>query len=260
MIVDWEGQSIFYTDEGAGDVLVFLHGLGGNCDNWLYQRGFFRETRRVISIDLPGHGRSSGRIVRFRDYHRAVQSVLADAGVRTATICGLSKGARVGLMLAAKRPDLVRAIVAINTFLSLNVADRTHRMTLYDLLLIPDGAHVWAAQLLEEMGVAQNASIVRGFMRCLDAIDPVHIHGIFNQIMEFDQRSELSSIGSPVLVLRGNRDAFVPAYCAVELKTLLANCSIVEMPGSGHLPYIEEPQEFNRILADFLDANHATPP
>ena len=65
MTFRWNAETIHFNAEGAGPPLVLLHGLGGNADNWLPQRAVLKHDHLVLSLDLPGHGRSSGREVRF---------------------------------------------------------------------------------------------------------------------------------------------------------------------------------------------------
>jgi alpha-beta hydrolase superfamily lysophospholipase len=70
-----DGRTLRYTLEGAGQALLFVHGLGGRAENWLFQRAAFAPVRRVIAIDLPGHGRSEGRDVSFDRYWDAIHAL-----------------------------------------------------------------------------------------------------------------------------------------------------------------------------------------
>jgi sigma-B regulation protein RsbQ len=252
MIFEWDNRRIHVVDEGSGPALLFLHGLGGNADNWLHQRRFFLRTHRVLSLDLPGHGRSQGREVGFRDYWHVIEALLDTVGVTSAAICGLSTGARAGLAFAARRPERVSRLVVVNAFMHLKPEDETRRLALYDLLAEDDGARLWAKRLLDSMGVADHPAIVRGFLKSLDAIDPAHIRSLFRELIAHDQRPELEKIACPVLLVRGERDGFVPPYCVEELQRILPNSQIVRMPDRGHLPYLEDPAGFNRIASDFI--------
>jgi len=247
-----DGVSLHYTDEGRGAPLLFLHGLGGNTENWTLQRRHFAAVRRVIALDLPGHGRSDGREVPFRRYWEAIEALADRLAVERLAICGLSKGGRAGLMFAARRPGRVSHIALVNGFVRLAPADRSARLALYDLLLEPGGPALWAERLLTAMGVAPDSAIARGFRRSLAHIDPLHIHRIFNELIAFDQRAELAAVGCAALLVRGARDAFVPAYCTPELHALLARSSVADLPAQGHLPYLEDPPAFNALLARFL--------
>lgn len=247
----WNGETIHFMTEGDGPPLIFLHGLGGNADNWLPQRSALKRHHRVLSLDLPGHGRSSGRDVRFADYWQVVEGLLDHLGLGTAAICGLSKGARAGLDLAARRPARVSQMVVVNAFVHLDPQDEARRLALYNILAVPGGEMTWADHLLKLMGVSERPAIVRGFMRSLATIDPLHIRRIFTELIAYDQRPELARVACPVLLVRGDRDGFVPSYCVDDLHRGLSGSCIVRMGECGHLPYLEDPRAFNEIVAAF---------
>jgi sigma-B regulation protein RsbQ len=252
MFFVWNDRRIHFLDEGSGPALVFLHGLGGNADNWLNQRRFFERTRRVLSLDFPGHGQSEGRDVGFRSYWHVIEGLLEHVGLSSTVICGLSKGARAGLALAARRPMRVDRIIVVNAFMHLAPDDEAKRLALYDILAQKDGARSWANQLLDSMGVVNRPAIVRGFLKSLDAIDPEHIQSIFRELIAYDQRPELKDVSCPALLVRGEEDGFVPSYCVEELHHGLTNSQVVRLPACGHLPYLEDPMGFNILVSDFV--------
>jgi sigma-B regulation protein RsbQ len=248
----WNGETIHFVAEGAGQPLVLLHGLGGNANNWLPQRAVLKHDHLVLSLDLPGHGRSSGREVRFAEYWQVIEALLDHLEIRSAALCGLSKGARAGLAFASRKPGRVVRMIVINAFVHLDLPDQAKRLALYDLLKEPGRLIDWAQQLLERMGVSGCPAIVRGFMNSLATIDPGHIHRIFAELVAYEQGPELAQIACPVLIVRGEKDDFVPAYCAYDLNQRLRNSFIVNMTECGHLPYLEDPIAFNKMAAAFL--------
>lgn len=254
MTFDWEGETLHYSSEGDGPTVVLLHGLGGNSENWILQRRQLSNSHRVLSPDLPGHGRSSGRSIDLRDYWRAIEAMLNHAGVERATLCGLAAGASTGIALAARRPDRVTGLVIVNAYAHFEPDDQARRLALYDILLEKGGPKRWADQLLRLMRVEQHSAIVHGFLRSLDHIDPAHLNRICHEQMNWDQRSDLQRITCPALVVSGSQDQLVPAYCVSEMLSGLANSEPAVMD-TGHLPYLEAPAEFNRILGDFLNRN-----
>ena len=252
MTFRWNAETIHFNAEGAGPPLVLLHGLGGNADNWLPQRAVLKHDHLVLSLDLPGHGRSSGREVRFADYWQVIEALLDHLELDSAALCGLSKGARAGLALASRRPGRVERMIVVNAFAHLTPADKARRLALYALLAEPGGVTLWAQTLLDWMGVSDRPVIVRGFMKALSALDPTHIRRIFGELSAYDQRPELAEIVCPVLLVRGQKDGFVPDYCVEDLARCLPDSRIVRMPECGHLPYLEQSISFNQIAAAFL--------
>jgi sigma-B regulation protein RsbQ len=248
-----DNRRVHFIDEGSGQPILFVHGLGGNSNNWLKQKIGLSPSRRVIAIDLPGHGRSDGITVPFVGYCDVLAALCDHLGIKAVDIVGLSKGARVALMAAVRRPELVRSVIAVNTFVSLTPEDAESRRKLYDLLLLPGGAQMWADKLLQQMGVSENQPISRGFHRSLSSLNPRHIWERFQELLAFDQDQELPLVKCPVLLVRGDRDDFVPAYCADHLQENLPDASIIVMKSCGHLPYLEAPDAFNKIVLEFTE-------
>ncbi len=247
-----DGHQIHYVAAGQGAPVLFLHGLGGRVENWVHQIAFVSKTHQAIAIDLPGHGRSEGREVSFLEYWRSIEALLDHLEVSSVTMCGLSKGARAGLMLAARRPERVSGMVVVNAFTHLTPEDAARRKALYDLLTLGDGGASWAEALLDQMGVRAHPAIVRGFRRSLQDIDPAHIRARFSEMVDFDQRPELKEIRCPTLIVRGERDDFVPAYCASDLHTGINGAGKVTLD-LGHLPYLEDPSAVNAAIGAWLD-------
>jgi len=252
MMVSWRDETLHYTDDGSGDAVLFLHGLGGNANNWLHQRTSVSRHHRVITIDLPGHGRSSGRSIGFDEYAAAAEAVLRHMAIDSVSVVGLAMGGRVGIALAARLPDRVSRLTLVNTYLDLPPLEHEERVRLYDRLLQPGGDREWAARLLEGMGVSDRPGIVRGFMASLDQIDPRHIRDIFYQVLRSDQENELRALAIPVQIMVGERDGLVPAACTQRLRELAPGARVHRFTGSGHLPYLEEPAVFNDALEGFL--------
>ncbi|GGT38372.1 alpha/beta fold hydrolase [Streptomyces chromofuscus] len=252
MMFDWGNQRLHCTDEGTGPPILFLHGLGGNSSNWLHQRRHFSKTHRVIALDLPGHGRSTGVDVSFREYRDAIEAALDHCEIDQVSIIGLSKGARAGLSFTAHRPERVHKLVIVNAFLHLTPEDRRSRLDLYGLLLQPGGLRLWGERLLRQMGVREHTAISRGFIASLSSITPVHLHSIFRELVDIDQRPELQNLRKPILLIRGEKDAFIPPYCMEEMSAICSTSEVLHLPDSGHLPYLDDPVRFNKAIESFL--------
>jgi len=255
MLVRWGSETLHATDEGAGDPVLLLHGLGGSANNWLHQRRHLSARHRVVAVDLPGHGRSTGTDVSFDAYPDAIAATLDRAGIGAVSVVGLSMGARAGLWFADRYGDRVRSLVMVNTFLTLTAEDRQRRLDLYDLLLETDGAQLWSQALLEQMGLADHPTIARGFRAALARSDPRHLHDIFHQVVGTDQVPQLARLKVPVLLIRGEQDDFVPAYCLEELQAAAHYATVARLPGCGHLPYLEDPDGFNQAVDRFFDGH-----
>ncbi|RKF48200.1 alpha/beta hydrolase [Bacillus wiedmannii] len=253
MYFEYKDRKISYNIEGSGPVMLLLHGLGGNANNWLYQRQYFKENWTVISLDLPGHGKSEGLEIPFKEYKNVLYELYSYLKLQKVVICGLSKGARVGIDFAIQYPGVVASLIVVNAFPYLEPEDRKERLEVYDLLSLHDNGKTWADTLLKAMGVADNEVIFRGFHQSLQSINSVHIQRLFAELVDYDQRPFLSNISCPTLIIRGENDDFVPEKYVREFERHLKNTTFIELKNSGHLPYLEQPTSFNMTVKMFLN-------
>lgn len=109
---------LFFTDTGNGPDVMLIHGWTCDSHDWSWQLPVFESKYRVIAPDLRGHGRSeimpSGTYTPA-DYVADIEAlILAGHRGRKFVLVGHSMGAQIAARLAAKRPDLVRAVVSID--------------------------------------------------------------------------------------------------------------------------------------------------
>ena len=152
MYFEYKNRKIFYNIEGSGPVILLLHGLGGNSNNWLYQRKYFNKKWTVISLDLPGHGKSEGMEISFKEYSNVLYELCNHLKLKSVTICGLSKGARVGIDFAIQYPRFVSSLIVVNAFPYLEPADRKERLEVYDLLSLQDKRENLGGYVIESNG------------------------------------------------------------------------------------------------------------
>ena len=202
---------------------------------------------------FTGHGKSEGLEINFKEYVNVLYELCKYLKLQKVVICGLSKGARVGIDFAIQYPDFVSSLIIVNAFPYLEPEDRKKRLEVYDLLSLHDNGKKWADTLLEEMGVASNEVIVRGFYQSLQSINPVHIQRLFAELVDYDQRPLLLNISCSTLIIRGENDDFVPEKYVREFERRLKNTTFIEFKNSGHLPYLEQPSSFNMTVEKFLN-------
>ena len=256
MIFTYDGHRIYYSDEGKGEVLLFISGLAGSGLNWIYQRQHFSKRMRVICIDLPGHGRSEGRSIPFVEFPRVVERLLSHLRLRSCIACGLTMGARVAMGVAAQFPGRIVALIMVNAFLSLEPADKAARLNLYDELQHgEEGLKTWGLRLLAHMAIPEGSVIHRGFMRSLNTIDALHLRALLVESIELDQREEARRVGCPTLLVRGGQDDLVPLYCIQELHELIDQSTVEILQHCGHLPYLEAPDHFNDLIQKFVEVD-----
>src|SRR5262245_61853170 len=116
-----------YVTAGAGEALVFIHGVGLNADAWYPQIEAFASTNRVIAIDVLGHGGSAApqADATLDTYVEQLSQLLDGLGIKAATIVGHSMGGLVALGFAQKHPERTLRIAVLNSVYDRDTASRT---------------------------------------------------------------------------------------------------------------------------------------
>ena len=132
--VDYEGGRIYYTDRGAGDTIVLIHGYLETSEVWGRFADRLSERYRIIAVDLPGNGRSSlysqNHTMCF--HARAVLAAINQEKIEKFVVIGHSLGAGVSLKATTKLKGKVNAVIIVDQFRSLEIEfDSTHLANLY---------------------------------------------------------------------------------------------------------------------------------
>jgi pyruvate dehydrogenase E2 component (dihydrolipoyllysine-residue acetyltransferase) len=242
--------------QGEGDeVLVLLHGFGGDAENWRFNLDGLADGRTVLALDLPGHG-SSTKDVGGGDLAAlatAVTDVLDARGLERAHLAGHSMGGLVAAQLALSAPDRVAslALVApagfgeeINAdYIEGFIAARTRRELKPVLQLLFADPGLVTRQLVDEVLRYKRLDGVEDALRTLQA--SLFGDGRQGRVLA----SELEGLDVPVLVIWGERDQVLPAAHA---QAAPAGARVEVLSGAGHSPHMEAAGEVNRLVAEFL--------
>lgn len=117
MTLDFKGSDIYYTVAGEGEATLLLHGFLESSKIWEEFLPEFSKYGKIITIDLPGHGRSSviSEVHTMELMAEAVYEVLKATGVKKANFIGHSMGGYVGLAILENYPQLINDFMLLNS-------------------------------------------------------------------------------------------------------------------------------------------------
>jgi pimeloyl-ACP methyl ester carboxylesterase len=230
--------------------VVLIHSLGGDCLDWPAEirrlAGF-----RVLSLDLPGHGKSDGPARQsIPEYARAVLAFLAEARIGRAAFVGHGMGGALAQILALEHPERV---------VGLGLISSAARFRL-DSTLLEHAANrstlALAVRSLENAlcgpGTAPRLRALT--MQKLSAIRPSLLYSDLLACDTFNVTGRLGSIHIPALVVCGTQDSFTPLHLSHYLAAHLPGAALQTIEGAGHLAMLEQPQRVAKILSVFLEA------
>jgi 3-oxoadipate enol-lactonase len=254
-----ETQRLYVEENGEGDPLLLIEGLGQSMWAWREQVPVFARHYRTIAFDTRGTGRS-----QVPDEPYGIDELAEDAADvlagRQARVVALSMGGYVALTLALAKPELVRPLVLVGTG-----AGGPGR--------VPRPQHVrdaYAAAIglpFDEYGrttMPMTFSLgwtERNPERFEEILAARREHPTPEETLDAHLRAcyafygrgcDVERIAVPALVLHGDADLIVPVENGRILASRLPNARYVELPGRGHNVQLEDPATLNRLVLEFL--------
>ncbi|NPV05302.1 MAG: alpha/beta fold hydrolase [Syntrophaceae bacterium] len=270
--IDVNGARTRFLHAGeAGPPVVLIHGLGASAEIWSANIGALAERHRVFVPDLPGFGRTAmppGMGFSPAAYSRFIRDFMTALGIGQAALVGHSLGGGVALRVILDEPGRVdRLVLASSAGLGQDISLplRIASLPLVDRLFVKPPLPVFTrflhrlvhdpsvitpgfARMCYEMFFRPGA--VRAFTGILRAV--ATIRGARPGILE-PIREGLGTIAVPTLILWGRQDRILPVGQALDAAGRIPGARLHIFERCGHMPNVEYPEAFNRLVLDFLN-------
>jgi pimeloyl-ACP methyl ester carboxylesterase len=267
--LDVDGLSVNYVDLGSGDrePVVFVHGLGGQWQNWLENLPRVAQERRVIALDLPGFGLTPmpPHPITIPGYGRFVDSFCRALGLDEVALVGNSMGgyitAEIAIQFSARVSRLVLVSAAgvssadvVQTPI-LTAGRAATALTAYgsarqrELAARPLARHMTLALVARHPRLLKADFAYEGFYK---GAGKPGFTAALRACLNYDFRHRLPDVRVPTLIVWGEKDAIIPARDANEFERLIADSRKVVMRDTGHVPMAERPKAFDDVLLGFL--------
>ncbi len=237
-----------FIEVGEGEPLLLLHGLFGALSNFEPLIEYFRTRNKVIVPMLPLlemdllHT-SVGGLQKF------VQKFIEHRNYNNIHLLGNSLGGHVGLVYILKHPERVKSLTLTGSSgLFENGMGDTYpkrgdkeyirnktALTFYDPAMATD-------ELVDEVFEITN-----------NRLKVIKIIALAKSAIRNNLGEELNQIKQPTCLIWGNNDTITPPFVGKEFNKLIPNSELHFVDKCGHAPMMEVPQEFNKILSEFLD-------
>lgn len=244
-----EGATLAYHDEGAGPPLLLMHGFTGTARSHLGRLcDELSRDHRVIAPDLRGYGASRPPARDFPpDFYRRdaddMAALLDHLRPGPVVVLGFSDGAESALILAARRPDLVRGAVAWGVSGVISAPMAASARSWLPVEAWTEERAAWRAAIVAAQGEDQLAPLIEGWAAAAQAIRAAGGNICYE---------EAAAIACPVLLINGDGEVNNLRADFDRLAARIPSCRAVIVPGSGHSIQDDRPDELLGLIRAFL--------
>jgi 3-oxoadipate enol-lactonase len=257
-MVPVEGTELFVREVGSGPAIVFVHGMCGDADAWADQQARLSDRFRCVAYDRRGHTRSPfGDGVRTVEAHADdVAALIRAMSLEPVLLVGSSGGARIGVDVARRFPELLRGAVLSEPAL---------------IALSEDGGAGFVARLRPALEAAPTPqAAVDAFFTEVDPrlwrglpeerkdafrANHVELFGDLQMPAYAPADEDLAAIGVPIRLLRGSDSEPIFGEIVGHVARAIPAADVVVLDGATHATYASAPEAFADAVASFADAH-----
>ena len=259
--VEVNGAKLHYEVAGGGEPLVLVHAGIADGRMWDAQVDVFSKHFRTVRYDMRGFG-ASPMVAGPYSHHADLRALLDALGIERASFVGCSMGGATVIDFALENPQRVRALVLVGSAVGGFGFDEEPPEEWEELVAAEERGD------LERVSELEVGMWVDGPRRGPEAVDPtvrdlvreMNLIALKNEALQLGEElepdspaaSRLHQLHAPTLVLVGDEDRPRTLAAADLLEEELPNAQKVVMAGTAHLPNMERPEEFDRLVLDFL--------
>lgn len=251
------GTELAYRDAGSGkDVVLLLHAFPLHSGMWQRLVGVLEKRHRVIAPDYRGLGKSQPRAEpsTMELLAQDVRALLEHLRVERAAVAGLSMGGYLSFELYRQAPKLFRGLALCDTRAGADTPEGAAGREKFAQTAIEKGLGWVADEMVPKLLRPQPDAAAVAEVRALVAGGtPAGVAAAQRGMARRpDSTPTLATVTCPTLVVVGEEDGLTPPVESEKMAAAVKGARLVRIPRAGHLPNVENPEPFNRALAEFF--------
>lgn len=255
------GANIYYEISGKGtETIVFSHGLLWSGQMFHKQVAYFQENYRCVTYDHRGQGKSevTKHGYDMDELYEDAVALIEALDLAPCHFVGLSMGGFIGMRLAARRPDLLRTLILMETSANEEAFKGKYKKLnfiakLFGIGIVADKVMpiMFGQTFLNDPYRTGERNKWRKILADNKRSITKSVTGVITRKAVLE---ELKSIEMPTLILVGDEDVATPVSKAEEISHHIINSKLVVLEGAGHSSSIETPDQVNALIGDFIKA------
>ncbi|MGD8403483.1 MAG: alpha/beta hydrolase [Anaerolineales bacterium] len=251
--VNVNGVQIAYNRTGSGKPLVLVHGYPLDHTTWNEVVPLLKNDFDLILPDLRGFGQSDVVELQYKivDMAADINSLLDHLGIEKTAIAGHSMGGYVALAFVRAYVERTLGLGLVSSQAPNDSPERKQGRYEAAAEVMKSGVKPVADSMSAKLSPDER---VQAFVRDLIAAQrPAGLAGALKAMAErVDSTSDLYGFQFPVVLVHGEADELIPIQRAREIKAAIPNATLIELPGIGHMPMMENPQATASTLKKML--------
>lgn len=260
MTGEFEAYSLHFVEEGRGQLLLLVHGFPFNAAMWRPQLEGLGATAHMLAPDLPGFGDSPAPDgpASMQGYAEDCVAVLDALDIlEPVAVAGLSMGGYVALALARHFPERVGALVLASTRMGADSPEGKANRDKAIAKVEAEGVEALVAdmhpKLLAPQTYTERPEVAKQLKEIMLASSAAGAVAALAAMRDRpDAAGVLAALEVPVLIVHGEADGVIPPAEAQAMAAVQPAAQVALIPNAGHLPNLEQPEVFNRVLGKFL--------
>jgi pyruvate dehydrogenase E2 component (dihydrolipoamide acetyltransferase) len=255
--IEVAGRRLRYLELGEGDGIpvLLVHGFGADLNTWMFTQPALAAGRRVVALDLPGHGGSAKEVGGgdAEGLTDAVEGAFGALGIEQVHLVGHSMGGAIAALAALRQPARVASLTLIasaglgpdiNTSFIDGFVRASRRREASEILslLVYDPALISRAMVEDVLRYKRLDGVTAALAKIAEAW-----FGGGRQSLDLTDR--LMTLSLPVQLIWGREDRVIPAAHA---EASAARLPVHILDAAGHLPHMEKAGEVNRLIGQFI--------
>ena len=253
--------AVNYSDEGekGAPAVIFIHGFPFNRSMWNMQLKALKDSCRVISYDIRGHGTSEpgNEIFSIELFVKDLLALMDALKIKKAVLCGLSMGGYIALNAIENYPERFIALMLCDTTCIADTPEvKEKRMNAIESIR-KNGVEKYAEESIKNFFAPESITVkyneidaIRGMI--VKTSEQTLLKTLLALSVRKETCSKLSEIRVPVLIMVGKEDKITPPAAAQFMHEKIKGSSLHILEHAGHLSNMENPGEFNSTLMTFI--------
>ncbi len=266
LLTEANNVTLSYNDVGEGNIpIIFLHGYPFDKSTWKIQMDSLKSTYRVIAFDIRGFGKSTDEMTELSIdlFAEDLVSFMDKLNIKKSIVCGLSMGGYIALNAIIRFPERFKALILCDTQCISDTAEvKENRYTTIEQIN-NEGLELFIEKFVKSVfhpeTIVNKTELVENLRKVVIANSKdIITSGLIALAERTGTCSSLETIQIPTLIICGENDKLTPVTQSQFMHELIKYSTLKIITGAGHVSNLEQPDEFNKHLLEFLNTLNIT--